>query len=52
MRFARTVFLSTLASADTKYMDGVYFSEDADLQAPSDEGMLNQHNSLTLFNLY
>jgi len=30
LRFARTVFLSTLAK-DKNYMDGVWFSEDADL---------------------
>ena len=51
MRFARTFFLSTLV-ADEKYMDGVWFSEDADHKIPSDQGLLNQRNSLTLFNCY
>lgn len=34
LRFARTLFLSTLAR-DDKYMDGVWFSKDSDLQSPN-----------------
>ena len=33
-------------------MDGVWFSEDADYQFLSEQGLLNQMNSLTLFNCY
>ena len=44
LRFARTIFLSTLAK-DDKYMEGVYFSGDADLRAPSQSGSLCQQNS-------
>ena len=51
LRFARTVFLSTLAK-DQQYMDGFWFSEDADHQTSSQQGLLNQTNTLTLFNVY
>ena len=33
-------------------MDGVWFSEDADQQVSSEQGALNQKNSLTLFTCY
>ena len=33
-------------------MDGVWFSQDADHQSSSEQGLLNQKNSLTLFNVY
>lgn len=52
LRFARTLFLSTLVKGDQKYMDGVFFSEDADHKITSEQGLLNQRNSLTLFNCY
>ena len=41
LRFARTIFLSTMAR-DQSYMDGVWFSQDADNQTSSDQGLLNQ----------
>ena len=51
IRFARTMFLTTLVR-DENYMKGVYFTDDKDEWTASEQGLANQRNALTLFNVY
>lgn len=51
IRFARTMFLTTLVR-DENYMKGVYFTDDKDEWTASEQGLANQKNALTLFNVY
>ena len=51
IRFARTMFLTTLVR-DENYMKGVYFVDDKDEWTTSEQGLNNQRNALTLFNVY
>ena len=51
IRFARTMFLTTLVR-DENYMKGVYFVDDKDEWTTSEQGLNNQKNALTLFNVY
>lgn len=51
IRFARTYFLTPLAK-DEQYLQGCNFTDDADLNAPSEQGLKNQQNAQTLFEVY
>lgn len=51
IRFARTYFLTPLIK-DENYFKGCDFSLDEDVTKPSEQGLNNQRNAVTLFNIY